>query len=79
MEENMHQGWIACKEAENAVENLFALKFILFQKSLKYDNTVNIYYTTQFLKLQARVSTWVIWAVTRTITETLNSIINNTF
>jgi hypothetical protein len=63
------------RKLKTHVKTRFASKVVLFQETQEYADAINICYRRQSLKLQARVPSGMTWATARTVTQTLNPVV----
>ena len=63
------------RKLKTHVKTRFAPKVVLFQETQEYADAISIFYMRQSLKLQARVPSGMTWATTRTVTQTLNPVV----
>ena len=63
------------RKLKTPVKTRFASKVVLFQETQEYADAISICYRRQSLKLQARVPSEMTWATARTVTQTLNPVV----
>ena len=63
------------RKLKTPVKTRFASKVVLFQETQEYADAISICYRRQSLKLQARVPSGMTWATARTVTQTLNPVV----
>ena len=63
------------RKLKTPVKTRFASKVVLFQETQEYADAISICYRRQSLKLQARVPSGMTWAIARTVTQTLNPVV----
>ena len=69
------RGYLATRKLKTPVKTRFASKVVLFQETQEYADAISICYRRQSLKLQARVPSGMTWATARTVTQTLNPVV----
>ena len=63
------------RKLKTPVKTRFASKVVLFQETQEYADAISICYRRQSLKLQARAPSGMTWATARTVTQTLNPVV----
>ena len=63
------------RKLKTLVKTRFASKVVLLQETQEYADAITICYRRQSLKLQARVPSGMTWATSRTVTQTLNLVV----